>query len=319
MEVTKLSQDFTPLNNGVFFEIDTTNDTPSDLIVEIVEAGANEVVATQLLREVISAKVNIAPYISHFSERMPHSAASSSMFEAPTATYYVRVGDVKSENIVLSVNGCDTLLPSIISTHANQRHIAYGECDEVLMRVAPQSVVKVNISADNGETLSIEHATISGMVILAISTEDFGSDINSLNIELSQNGAVFDHFGYSVAKRVGKATRLAWLSGKGSIERYTFPVSQSCYCKVEKQYLDTSTGLLMTRATMRQGLSLLSHYEPRATIEALGEIISSPKVWIDENGFREVEVATSNIEYNLFNEPDIVELELCEVQKEVVC
>ena len=45
MQITKLSNDFTPLCEGVFFAIES--DEPQDLVVEICDADRNEVIATQ--------------------------------------------------------------------------------------------------------------------------------------------------------------------------------------------------------------------------------------------------------------------------------
>jgi hypothetical protein len=45
---------------------------------------------------------------------------------------------------------------------------------------------------------------------------------------------------------------------------------------------------------------------------------SATKVWVESEGsLHEVEVCNSSIEHNLFNEPDILFLEVCRYQKEV--
>ena len=71
MKITKLSKNFTPLNKGIYFGIDTESDTPTTLTVEIIDSSTTEVIATQQLREVTSAKVNIAPYLPRFEEYKP--------------------------------------------------------------------------------------------------------------------------------------------------------------------------------------------------------------------------------------------------------
>ena len=64
MIITKLSDDLTPLHKGIFFGIETESDTPSDLLVEVVNIQSGAVVAEQQLHNVTSADVNIAPYIT---------------------------------------------------------------------------------------------------------------------------------------------------------------------------------------------------------------------------------------------------------------
>ena len=69
MKITKISNDFTPLSEGIFFGVNSESREPSDLVVEVVDVATDEVVAVQQLRGVIEAHVNIAPYLNRFAER----------------------------------------------------------------------------------------------------------------------------------------------------------------------------------------------------------------------------------------------------------
>lgn len=318
MKITKISHDFTPVHRGILFEVDTESSTASDLIVEVLNAEEGVVVATQQLRGVTCATVNIAPYISRFAQYKPMLHPYTTFVEAESAVYAVRVGSTTSEPVIISTNTEDIAKCATITAMPTTRHIAYGESDELFIMADKDAPIIAEISADNGEVLSLEHSVKSGPVRLSISTKDFGAGINNLNIRLSQNGTLFDQIDYTITSAVKRGARLAWVSGVGSIERYTFPVQHKVVRKVEKQGYNTSEGRFAATISAQNIISLISRYEPRQTIEALTQIISSPKVWIEqEDLFNEVEVRTLNVEHNLFKEPSMVTLEICEWQKEV--
>ena len=87
--------------------------------------------------------------------------------------------------------------------------------------------------------------------------------------------------------------------------------------QVDKSVM-TSSGICSAHNQTKLTISLCSRLEPRAIVEALAEIISSPKVWIKRNGeYKLVEVATTEMEYSLFGEPNFLHLDICLWQKGV--
>ena len=112
---------------------------------------------------------------------------------------------------------------------------------------------------------------------------------------------------------------MAWISSRGSIERYTFPVTANRQRKAEKQTIRTRDRVGVVSSSTERRQTLVSRFEPRATIDALADIISATRVWIEEKGgFREVEVCSSVIDGNLFSEPDCVAIELIDGHREEV-
>lgn len=313
MKISKLSKDFTPVHKGIIFGIETESAEPLSFEVEIVDVATEEVIATQRLNEVLNAEINIAPYISAFEEYSPTYTAHSALHAAPTAMYKIRIGGVESEVVTVSINAvCCEKTPAIITSQPLHRRISYGEHEELLLMAETGDVIVAAISADNGETLSLEGHVTTAPLRLCISTEDFGNDIQTMDIRLTCNGEEFGQLHYDMVASRKEAVRLAWLSERGTIERYTFPISHTSKRSVEKQHIRSHSGPQAVLGNTVIELSVASRYEPRATIEALIEIISSPKAWIERtNGvFIGVEVATSTIKYNLFNEPSCVVLDL---------
>ncbi len=317
MKITKISEDFAPVCGGILYELNTESESPSDLTVEIVATESEEVVATQQLWGVTESVINIAPYIARFEQMAPIANDHCSIVEAESATYHIRIGTLCSEPITIGANREEITAPSVPTAMPLSRRIAYGECDELPIVAEAGESIAVSISADNGETLSLEHSAICGVARLHLATRNFDSGISSLVINIARDGKPFAEVLYAITPPISKGIRLAWISESGYIERYTFPVVHKASRKVEKQCLRGADGVLSTNILSQSILSVASRYEPRKTIEALSQILSSPKVWIEQGGkFKEVEVQNLVVEYNLFGAPSIVELEVCEWQKE---
>lgn len=318
MKITKLSNNFAPRHKGIFFGIDTEGTTPTNFVVEIIDADTAEVVATQQLREVTSAEVNIAPYLPRFEEYQPAPALYTTISDTPYARYKIRVGEVESEAVIVSVNRIEAgEVPTIITAMPNRRRIYRGECDEVLIITDGGKSISAEITSDTGEQLHIEHYVATGAGTLTLSTEDFGADIKSLEITLYCEDEVFGRLHYSVKSAPKTATRLAWLSDAGSIERYTFPVSHKVERSVERKTALSPEGVQTTLCRTKLCQSLSSQFEPSATIKALAEIASSTKVWVEsQEGLKSVEVMSHSIEQNLFGESDCVCLDICTLNRE---
>ncbi len=319
MKVTKITNDFAPRNRAICFGIETELDEPCNVEVEVVNVEANTTLARQIIREVTSATVNIAPYTKPFAEYTPSLHHETSFEEAPTASYTIRVDDIDAEPIRLTVNCEEQSLPSLVSTMPTKRTIAYGERDELLLLANAGDTFATIIKTDTGEELSLDYTTQTGAAILSLSTEDFGSDVRTLEVTILCNDSHLNVLHYNVVASRKGAIRLAWISSKGSIERYTFPAVTKSQRKSEKESHTTLAGRRVTSSNTESSLTLVSRYEPRSTIKALADIISTTKVWIEgEDVCHEVEVRSSTVDTNLFGEPDSTVIELTEWRREEV-
>ena len=182
----------------------------------------------------------------------------------------------------------------------------------------PKKSISAEIITNTGETLHLEYLPTTEISLLAISIDDFDSDIASLDITLYCEKEEFGKLHYTVVPPLKNATRLAWLSECGTIEQYTFPISHKVKYATEKQSVLTNDGICSAHHKTKQTTSLCSRFESRAVIEALAKIICAPKVWAKhEKGYELVEVATTNIEHDLFGQPDFIHLDICLWQKGV--
>ena len=320
MRIYKLSDNFSPLHEGVRFGIDTESDIPIDFNVEIIDVIADEVVATKLVRSTISTVVNIAPYITLADTYTPSLERYIHFVDIPTAAYKIRIDDIESEEIVVSVNRNRMYyVPAIATSFPLTRQIAYGESDEVMMMVPKESSIHVEIVTDNDDTFEFDYTSEGEMVSIVISPDEFSTEMQHFDVTLYCNDEDLGTLHYKVASHPKKSVRLAWLSNSGAIEQYTFPCVSKSVIAAEKRNFMTSDGVCSVRSQAKQTLTLCSQFEPRATIEALADLIAASKVWIKlDEDWKLVEVTTSQVEYDLFGQPNYLSLEVCLWQEEVL-
>lgn len=319
MKITKISNDFTPLRQGILFGIETETEEPTDLVVEIINSTSGEVVATQLLRSVIEAQVNIAPYIQQFSERTPSQQWRSTIQDAPIATHHIRIGNTLSESIKTSFNTGVVTLPSLVSTMPSSRRISRDERDELLLMVGAGKRLLVEIVTSTNDGDNLRHTTETGVAVVSFNPSMYDADSTYADIKISCDDELIGTLHYDIVPYLNGSLRLAWFSECGSIERYTLPAVVSTKRQATKQTIRTLEGRRVVRSSTEHRISATSRYEPRAIAEALAYIASSPKVWLEEEeGLSEVVVTTSTIDNNLFNEPDCVNLELLVWRREEV-
>ena len=312
MRLEKLSNNFTPLRQGLFFGIETEEAAPTNVLVEIIDDVTEEIVATQQLRGITAGEVNIAPYIPVSGGYSPAITPHSHLREAPVATYRIRVGEVESAPITVSVNNeLPATLPAIISAMPHSRTISRNESDELLLLGEEGAIYTARIVADTGEVLSLETTSVTGATILSISTEDFGTDIRTLDLELSCEGVSLGSLHYTLRPRYNSSVRVAWLSHKGSTERYTFPVTSKVQCASQRGVVEKLDKQQVASISSVCDITLVSRYESHDTIQALAEIICSPKVWMEEGGvWSEVVVTSPTLDYNLFGELDSMSINI---------
>jgi hypothetical protein len=316
MQITKLSNDFTPLSEGVFFAIES--DEPQDLVVEICDADRNEVIATQKVTNTSYTKVNIAPYIAQTEMREPSTSLQSEIREWPVRHFYLRCNGSDSESIAIAENRCQVGDKTVLTSLPHHRQMGRHDHDEVVVMCKPNEEVVAVINTDYGEELFLDMVTESGVAIINISPIDFAPETKHLEVVVTCNNLTLTTLNYDIVPTYKGVTRLAWMAESGSIERYSFPASQRSQRSVEKVHFHTKEGVCAVHGESKNLLTLRSRYESRAMVEALIGVASSPRVWIEQNGsLQSVEVESNTLEYNIFNEPSAIILTLCTEREEV--
>ena len=318
MKITKLSNDLSPLSKGLRFAIDGEGENLGGKIVEIFDTTKDEVVATQQLPKTTYTEVNIAPYVAQLDHRTPSTSFQAGIRDAAVRSYHLRCEGIESEHISVSVNRCDIELPMVLTSMPLVRKMGASEHDEVVVMCNPGDEITALITANDSDELFLNHTTESGVAIINFSISDFSSDVKALDVEISCNDTIIENLHYDIVPLYRGATRVAWVAEDGAIERYTFPTSQRSQSSVKCAHLNTREGIFAVEGESKKSISLRSRYEPQATVEQLAKIASSERVWIENEGrIQSVEVESDALEFNLFNEPSSIVIELCVEREEV--
>ena len=316
MRFCSTPQNFTPIEQGLVFAFTTENDTPASVVAEIVDCSDESVVATLRLHDVTTAEVDIAPYIAPFVERKPLRGAVSMLCEAPTASYKLRIGEVESADVKVSLNRSEVIAPAVATTMSSQRRLACGESDEVLLFAEDGSSIEVVMESDTGESLHLEEVTSSGVMLFTIVATDFSQKCQWVDVVVLCDGNEVATLRYNIVAPTVRGVRLAWLSSEGSIERYTFPIAQSVTLNAERERVGRGEIVRTVACRSESRLEMVSRYEPRATIAALSEIVASSRGWLVAEEDIAVAVVTSTTTQNLFGVPSSVALTLRLWQRE---
>lgn len=165
--------------------------------------------------------------------------------------------------------------PALLTAIPCVRLISPDESDELTLLT--DGACTVTVTAQSGESTTAEtyRTTTGGLHLFRLDMRDF-PEAESLTVDAGACGTVC----YTVVPAVPGARRLAWRSSAGSIEHYTFPIERSDTLETTKKRAYGAEGHLAATIGSERHTLLVSAYEPRATVEALAEILTSPAVWL---------------------------------------
>ena len=165
--------------------------------------------------------------------------------------------------------------PALLTAMPSVRTISPGESDELTLLCDEACTITVTAQAGDSATAESYRTKSGGVLVFRLDTRDF-PDAETLTVDAGKCGSV----SYTVVPAVSGGRRLAWRSSAGSIEHYTFPIEKSVTAETVKNRAYGTDGHLTAAARTERRTTLVSAYETRAVLEALGEITASPEVWL---------------------------------------
>lgn len=310
MKFTSIPTHFSPICEGLIFEFDTEVEA-GDVVVEIFDTNTGTMIGEQRLLGVTSGRINIAPYLLHRTAATPTIHDYSTLEEAPTGRYAVRINGVSSPEVVVSTNRTRVAKGTLLTTMPERRRMAYGDSDQIVLFTEAKRLIRLFAEADSGESLTLTYHTSSGAVLITLSTLDFDESVRSIRFYIRDEQEEVAALHYEVVVQEEGTKLLAWRSGVGSVERYRFAVGEAVTRRLERVQHLTTHGPRTSRCSSEQTVKLVANYESRATTAALAEIVAAPKVWIiDEGAASEAEVVTASTSTAASYAPEKVELEV---------
>ena len=136
-------------------------------------------------------------------------------------------------------------------------------------------------------------------------------DVDAMRVTIYVDGEATTTIDYQLRENLVGARRLAWLNRHHAPELYTFPLRKSVLVESTRKYMESQWGREAAALEQRGELKLLSAYEPRAQIEAISEILHSPRVWLVKgNNMQHLSLHTDRVLSAPCGEMGIVEVDV---------
>lgn len=276
MQFTQIPPDYSPGGQEAVYAFET--ETAADHEFRIVETASGEVLGTKRFRAAASGRFDIAPYLRGRFDLTPATGPTGFARTAGrSVTVRVETTGATARVRTFLPGTAAAQVPQIRTSFPGMRLLGSGECDEITLLTA--GACTATLVVQRGDTT--EGVTFgeegSGLHVFRIDAAEFpGAETMRL---------AFDGIGaleYRIVERPVEARRLAWVSGAGSVERYTFPVEKSCDLHAEKQQIRSEAGLRTVGCRTERRITLLSAFEMPRAAEAVAEVIAAPQVWLTE-------------------------------------
>ena len=267
MNFTTTPTDFESFGNDILYSFQT--DTSKDVIAKVIDNATQKVIGTKRFVAVTDGVINVSPYLRAQADLVPVYGGTG-FYNSPNRLFSVTVDvdGVVSQPRVFTSSAAIGARP-IISSMPQKRSIAWDECDEIVIITKSSLTVTVLAFAEEATQAETYQQSGSGYAVFRINPNNF-REANRIVVIV---GGV-DEVEYTVTQVPKRATRLAWIGSKGTVEQYTFSVER----EVEVQEPSECEPLYSVKRPLKHK-TILSAYESMDTIMAIAEGINSGRVW----------------------------------------
>ncbi|MFI3264000.1 MAG: hypothetical protein SNG38_00285 [Rikenellaceae bacterium] len=281
---TNIPNNFSSLWGELPYEYNITDST--NFIIEIIESSSRDILGVKKFYSSSSAKLNLAPLL--FETMLPDASQLqfSTTITAACGFPAVALSDTQSESErrTFSYARGDVSPYTFLTSMPGNRLLYDGECDIITLLAPSETTLSYSISGirfSDRETVEIssgDYTFNTDALHHYIVAESYSEEYCALYYTLYEEQEAIATYNYTLMADYTSGYRVAWISSMGSIEHYTFPVIE------EQSYLSSG-------ATVK---TLRSAYGTATEIEALSEILSSPRVWrVDADEYTLLEVITT--------------------------
>ena len=300
-------------------------DPKSVTTVVIINADNGATFGTLRLKGLATRSIDVAPYLRrHFVlDPMINSGTYTISHPAAIINYYIRVGNTNSPTLpaVLIPPHNSPIAPNqLLSDKPLHRTIAAGENDDLRV-ISTNCYIKAEFRLYDSNGGITTH-TISGeereqMVGIVVDFNTLQARVSAplkrIEVKLSTSAQSVATVIYDVVERGVASHRVAWFNSLGACDLHTFEGFGGRKVSFERTRVAGSPDPLTTRRTT---LTLDSGIMPHNSLDALLSMLSSPAVWIIDDGrLRRVEVVTTDYSSFPTERPDrlVVQLSYTEI------
>lgn len=285
MQFTQIPPQYAALGSELRYVVE--QEAAADIDLRVHDEISGTLCGAKRLAATTVADVDIAPMVRRTLQFTP-TTGTTGFHTAPGRTAVIRVeagpaGSGSTEATALSRTFIPgegpATAPAIRTSMPLERLIPEGACDELSLLTDGDCAVTVSGWAAGSATAESFREAGAGLHIFRLDTGDFPG-CETLTVDAGACGTLT----YTLIPAAQEAVRIAWRSGAGSVEHYSFPVVRSTALRVSKQRAEGVDGVLVTAAESLRETVLESAYETPEVLEALAGLLLSPEVWILRNG-----------------------------------
>lgn len=240
-----------------------------------------------------SASFDLAPYLRGQLRVTPSAEGATGVVAATDRQLMIYLEAESDEELITSAPfilrpALQSETPTaLLTTLPTERLLAPDESDELLfLSRTPQPLHVVVTGRDGSVTADTHIVPGSGLFRFTLRGADFATADHIL-IDGTPTGTIR----YTMLPAPEGACRLAWLSERGSLEQYTFPLVERVACRVTKNRSYGAEGYTVQRAESEEQIQLRSALEGDEMLSALRGLLTAEQVWMrTAEGFVPIDV-----------------------------
>lgn len=314
MKFTSIPEAYASFREPLLYAFDTEAEA-HDVEVKIINAQTQKVIGKKMLYGVTTAQIDIAPYVrGQMQLKMPERVVQCGEVELNQQIYVkVEVDGVSSAVRRFMAAKVDLEQAwQLLTSQLPYRTMACDEFDIISYFAYPDMVVEVVVesSGKGSERVSFSPAS-GGQCAVAVTAQGLGESVDGLKVTIKVDGQSVAELNYDIKPNLSGARRLVWLNEWRAPECYTFPLRKGVLIKATRKHMESVWGREAAALESENELKLISAYEPKAQIEALGRILSSEQLWLVEGGeLQRVNLLTDRVMPAEYGEMGMIEVDV---------
>lgn len=310
MQIVTSPPAYSPAYKDVIFKITADENEIAEL--DIYNHDNSQIIGKKRFTGSNAYDMNVANYAKRQFEIAPLPAANK--FTVPEG----RIVNLKLKEAG-GMASAETKLNAGLFTYPNlkklssapaKKTIRHNESDEIPF-ISSAGDISVHITltgAKRSEALvAVSTAGLVGLVVFGLSMIDLQemivrkklgniSDYNYMELHIVLGSSPIIIQEYDIMPPQKNNVRICWWNSYGQIDYYTLKSMDRKTITAAKSKIYSSDGYRTVASEAEKLYSLTSEYENEETMEWLSEVISSPKVWMMQNGkYTPVDIVTNSM------------------------
>ena len=311
MNFTSIPNNGSSWREPLIYKFDVGSAEPQDVMVEIVDTTTANILGTMRLYGVVTAEIDIAPYVANTSSLMPSWTNGALIMQRSSSarSVLVRVDGVESSSRIFFRSAFNYNVSTTLSGVVEHQEIELGDVARITLFGKTRIWITYNCSTATSATET--SATTRGYPIeLMMSTVNMSVGV-TFSVNLRYENGNSHTFNYTVVPRRTTSTRLLWYNDNGGIESYVFDHKVRLGCGVEVSKVPGINGAMLNSAEGWMRYRLCSGYESAATVDRVIGVLLSPVVFSDrESSCEVVDITTREFSFDSKGELHTLSLDI---------